>query len=71
MTNAVPDEGQTALSKKHSVDYTKKFTFTQYLLLVNDHQLTEVLQKLESSGIGDELLKIFVIANLQISEVLE
>lgn len=66
MTNADPARSRRYWKNNHhSVDSNKEFAYNQYFLLINDHRLTEVIDKLESSGIGDELLKIFVLANLQ------
>ena len=51
-----------------SVDYIKEFTFNQYILLIRDYRLTEILEAFERVGIKGDTA-IFFIASLQSLEV--
>ena len=69
MTNADPARSQRYRTINcDSVYSTKKFTFNQYILLIRDYRLTEILETLERVGITGDLA-IFFIANLQYLEV--
>lgn len=71
MTNAAPGKGQTALSIEINLDsviVTHNSSVNQLLLSIHDHQLTEVIETLESTGFTNDLA-IFFIAALQSLEV--